>query len=254
MNFTAEQIEQIVQRVVQQLGMTNATNAPQDVGWAVPTDTTDCGGHRPPYISCANPVAHSQASFPTQPVKAMDARGVHIAGQVITQSLLAASATGVEDVRIDAKAILTPTARDFVKQHGIRIVREGAAPARATATIRWQALVTKSTSQIAAAIDGLSPFGVVCEVRLSGVPAEAAAQAISALCRAEVQQVVVFSDQPELVACLANRNDKVHAAAASDIAAIERVRRHLQANLLALDPAAKSVHELKTLLKAFRAF
>ena len=120
-------------------------------------------------------------------------------------------------------------------------------------SIRWQVLVTKSTPQIAAAIEGLSENGIVCDLRLLGVPAEAAAQAISALCRAEAQQIVVFTEQPELVACLANRNDRVRAAAAADTKSVERVRHQLQANLLALDPATKTVHELKSVLKAFRA-
>jgi hypothetical protein len=224
MTFTPEQFELIVQRVIQQLGTTPAATAPA------------------PARESARPAPAAEPAA---------APGIRIAGHVITQELLAASATGAALVRIAGKAILTPSARDFVRQHGIKIVRDDGSSS-GTATIRWQVLVTKSTPQIAAAIDGL-PAGIVCDVRLLGAAAEAAAQAISALCRGEAQQVVVFTEQPELVACLANRNDKVRAAAVAEMAAIERVRLHLQANLLALDPATRSVHELKSVLKAFRA-
>jgi hypothetical protein len=224
MTFTPEQFELIVQRVIQQLGTTGAAIAPA-------------------------PARESARLAPaTDPAAAP---GIRIAGQVITQELLAASATGTSLVRIAGKAILTPSARDFVKQHGIKIVREDASSSGAAATIRWQVLVTKSTPQISAAIDGLS--GIVCDIRLLGAAAEAAAQAISALCRGEAHQVVVFTEQPELVACLANRNETVRAAAVAETADVERVRLHLQANLLALDPATRSVHELRSILKAFRA-
>ncbi|HEY3966890.1 MAG TPA: RpiB/LacA/LacB family sugar-phosphate isomerase [Planctomycetaceae bacterium] len=223
MTFTPEQVDLIVQRVVQQLGTKGVAIAPASA--------------EPRHVTAAEPAA---------------APGVRIPGQVITQDLLAASATGAALVRIDAKALLTPSARDFIKQHSIQIVREGASSAGATTAIRWQVIVTKSTPQIAAAIEGLSALGIVCDMRLLGLPAEAAAQSISALCRAEAQQVVVFTDQPELVACLANRNDKVRAASVSDAAAAERVRQHLQGNLLTLDPTHKSIHELTSILKAFR--
>lgn len=222
MNFTPEQVELIVQRVFEHLGTASAASAlPQA------------------------PARSNAAVGPNS------GAAVRLTAQVITHDLLAESVTGAATVRIGPKAILTPSARDFVKRLGIKIVREGSAAAAPTTT-RWQALVTRSTPQIAAAVEGLTAIGINCDLRVSGTPAEAAAHAISALCRAEAQQAVVFTDQPELVACLANRNDRVRAAAASDAIAVERVRRHLQANLLALDPANRSVHELKTILKAFR--
>jgi hypothetical protein len=218
MTFTPEQIELIVQRVVQTLGMTNGAPAP------------------------------TKAAVAVQPAAAPV---VHLPGPVITQDILVGAARGAVDVSIDAKAILTPSARDYVRQQGIKIVRESAPAPVGKTVVRWQALVTRSTPQIAAALEGISSVGIACDLRLMGVPAEAAAQAVSALCRGEAQQIVVFTDQPELVACLANRNDRVRAAAASEMAAVERIRRHLQANLLALDPTDKSVHELKSLLKAY---
>ncbi len=225
MTFTPEQVDLIVQRVVQQLGTTGVAIAP------------------PPGSAPVRPVAAAEPAA---------ALGIRIPGRVITQDLLAASATGAGLVRIDAKALLTPSARDFIKQHAIKIVREGTSSAGASTAIRWQVIVTKSTPQIAAAVEGLTPLGIVCDVRLLGLPAEAAAQSINALCRAEAQQVIVFTDQPELVACMANRNDRVRAASVSDAAATDRVRQHLQGNVLALDPTNKSVHELTSILKAFR--
>ncbi|HEY2251606.1 MAG TPA: hypothetical protein VGH74_11120 [Planctomycetaceae bacterium] len=221
MNFTPEQVDLIVQRVVAQLG---------------------------PRVVAAPPAAGVQhaAVGDSSPVPA-----AQIADQVVTQALLADRLNGSNQVRIGFKAILTPSARDFVKQRGIKIIRETAASK--SATMRWQVIVTKANPNISSAVASLSELGIAIDQRLSGLPAEAAAQATSALCRGEAAQVVVFTDQPEFVACLANRNDKVRAAAAANVAAIERVCVSMQVNLIAIDPASRNAHEIRGLLKAFRA-
>jgi hypothetical protein len=217
MNVTPEQFEEIVRQVLVKVGtqMSSSGAAPP----AALTATTD---------------------------------GVKLAGQVITQALLAEAPRGAGPVRIGTKAILTPSARDFVKQHGIKIVRESAASA-SQSTTHWQAIVSRSSPHIAEAVASLKSVGIVCALRLLGQPQEAADAATSAVCRGEAAKIVIFTDHPEQVACLANRNAAIRAAAAGDVAGIERARHDLTANVLAIDPTNKSVHELKSLLKAFAA-
>jgi hypothetical protein len=218
MNFSAEHVELIVQRVLEHLGTP--------------------GGRAP------GETASASASAPVAVPK-----GVHISEQVVTQSLLAETVNGAKQVRIASAAILTPSARDFIRNHGIEIIRESS---RSTSTgIRWQVIATVSTPEIAAAVEGLKARGINTDFRLVGLPAEAASQAISAVCRGEAAKAVVFTGQPELVACLANRNDRIRAAAMADVAAGERVQRTLNPNLITIDPSSKGVHELKALLKTF---
>jgi len=221
MNFTPEQVDQIVERVVAQLGP---------------------GAVAPP-ATIARLDREGESASPS---------AVQIADQVITQALLTEAVRGAGQVRIGPRAILTPSARDFVQQRGIKIIRESASLKPATA-MRWQVIATKSNSQIMAALASLPYQGVAYELRLSGLPADAAAQGISALCRGEAAQVVVFTDQPELVACLANRNDRVRAAAVPDVAAVERARVSMQPNLIVIDPQSRNAHEIKNLLNAFGA-
>jgi hypothetical protein len=232
MNFTPEQIELIVQRVFQQLQTPIAAIAPA-VGASVGNVTR-------------------QVPPPAPTPKAIGL-GVHVPGRVVTHELLVASAKGVSVVRIDAKAILTPSAHDYIRQNKIDVVRDNPATPGQFAKVRWQIIITNSTPQIAIAVEGLSAFGIACEVILLGAATEVAAQAICAICRGEAAQVVVFTEQPELVACLANRNERMCAASVCDLAGVERARRNLQANVLALDPTDRNVHELRTLLNAFRA-
>ncbi len=219
MNFAPEQVELIVQRVLAHLG-TPAGGAPGTTGSAIALQPT------------AAP------------------RGVQISESVVTQAILAEAVNGLKQIRISPTAILTPSARDFVRDHGVEVIREPSSRG-ASASVRWQIITTVSMPQIAAAVEGLKTHGIAADFRMLGLPAEAASQAVSAVCRGEAVKVVVFSSQPELVACLANRNEQLRASAVSDAAAVERVRKTLNANLLAIDPSTKGVHELKALLKTF---
>jgi hypothetical protein len=219
MNFTAEHVELIVQRVLEHLGTS---------GSRAPSDTKSTGS----------------------PVPATTPKSVLISEPVVTQALLADATRGAKQIRIGPTAILTPSARDFVRNHGIEVVRESSSRSAATG-LRWQVIATVSTPEVAAAVEGLKARGVSADFRLVGLPTEAASQAVSAVCRCEAVKVVVFTSQPELVACLANRNEQLRAATVSDAASSERTQRTLNPNLLTIDPSAKGVHELKALLKTF---
>jgi hypothetical protein len=143
MNFTAEQVELVVQRVLEQLGTR---------GGAAPVATGSVS---------------TSAAAPRAP------KGVPLGDQVVTQALLAETINGSKLVRIGPKAILTPSAHDYVRQHGIEIIRESSRRQDSTA-VQWQIIVSTSTSHISAAVEGLKLSGIACELRLSGTAAEAA--------------------------------------------------------------------------------
>src|SRR5712691_7899176 len=90
MNFTAEHVDLIVQRVLEHLGTS--------------------GGRATGSASASAPAAAP--------------KGVQISEQVVTQALLAETINGAKQVRIGPAAILTPSARDFIRNHGIEIIRE----------------------------------------------------------------------------------------------------------------------------------
>jgi hypothetical protein len=217
MNLTAEHVELIVQRVLEHLG------AP--------------GG------SASGATGSTSSTLPANAPGAM-----LISEPVVTQALLAEAIKGGKQVRIGPATILTPSARDFIRNHGIEVVRETSSRS-ASSGVRWQVIATVSTPEVAAALEGLKTRGINADFRLVGLPAEAATQAVSAVCRGEAAKVVVFTSQPELVACLANRNEQLRAAAVNDTATSERVQRTLNPNLVAIDPSRKGVHELQALLK-----
>jgi len=135
---------------------------------------------------------------------------------VITHKLLDENVNGAKTIRIAPRAILTPSARDFLRTRGIDCVREELTATSNPANTVWQMIISTASPGIDAAFDQLRTSGVLCYKKIVGVPAEAAQHAVSAICRGETAGVVVFSGEPELVACLANRNDRVRAAVVTD--------------------------------------
>ena len=75
--------------------------------------------------------------------------------------------------------------------------------------------------------------------------------AISSLCRADAAGVVLFASAAEKAACLANRNQKVRAAAVQDVNHLRDVISQMGPNLICVNPKQKSFIELRNLIKTF---
>jgi hypothetical protein len=174
-----------------------------------------------------------------------------IADRVITQELLVARVTDGKSVRVSSRAILTPSARDFLRIHGIECVRDSTNDATSPTAIRtpWVALVSKTTSTVTSAVGSLRENGGNVEQRLVGTSVEAAQQAIGILCRGDAVGVVVFTDEPEATACLANRNATVRAAVVTSVPQATSIQRRLGVNLAAINPVGQSFFELRNLLR-----
>lgn len=244
MSFEAVEIERIVAQVMERLlaAPPAARSVEPSAAPAAPAAQVP-----EPRSAVANPNA---SSHPSQVIRLTEA--------VITADVLQSCINGAKTVQIGARAVLTPSARDFLRTRNIQCTRDaagntGAGASGSPAETRWQAVISKANSQVEAVVKNLQAAGEAWETRLTGLPAEAARQGMSALCRGEAAGIVVFADQPEVVACLANRNTRVRAAAVWNAQQIAAAAQHLGANLLAIDPVGKSFFELRTMLKAFTA-
>lgn len=171
--------------------------------------------------------------------------------QVITQDLLIGRVNGSRTVRVGPRAILTPSARDFLRVRGIECIRDadGGSAAATAARPRWIALVSKATSTVTSALSSLGDGGSIVEQRLVGSPLEAAQQGIGLLCRGDAAGVAVFTDEPEVVACIANRNTSVRASVVSTVAQAAALQRSLGVNIATINPIGLSLFELRNLLR-----
>lgn len=193
-------------------------------------------------------------SEPRPPVAKSAAAVVTLTERIITGDLLTEKATGASQVIIPVKAILTPTAHDFLKASRVQVVRgSGAAvatkPGEATSST-WKWITVTSTAAVARLSDEL---GAGWSREVLGCPDDAATLAISAICRGEASGVVIVSKQHFRAACRANRNDKVRAVPLSSPAEVKAAREQLRLNVIAIDPTSRSYFELKNILGAFTA-
>lgn len=173
---------------------------------------------------------------------------VAITAAVVTGELLEKSIGGVKRVRVASKAILTPSARDVIRQRGLEIVRESAASAKAPVAA-WRVLISSAGPQVESALDDLRSSGAGFDRQLTGTVEEAVSAATSTLTRGEKKGIVVLTGSPELAACHANRCERIQAVALRDVAALSDIRRQFQPNLIAIDPGNRNSFELRQILK-----
>ncbi|MCY2968903.1 MAG: hypothetical protein NT069_35640 [Planctomycetota bacterium] len=204
-----------------------------------------------PGSMAAVPAPASLSTSGSAPPATAVAGEVTIAERIITAEVLEKQLHGARIVRVSAKALLTPSAHDVVRSRRLEVVRESADPkTKSVPRGRWILVAAQPTPGLAGAIATWRGSGALVDQRLAGDPADAAAQAISAICRGEADNVFILSAAPEWVACLANRNEKVRAAAIADAGAILRLNESFRPNVLAFDGSKRGSFELTGLFKA----
>ncbi len=169
---------------------------------------------------------------------------------VITEDVLADITTNGKPIQIGPQAVLTPTARDFLKSHNVNWIR--AAAGGATSTTRcWKAFIVQETEAAKQAIAELQrSTSVTWQQELADCTDQAAQAAIDAICRAECEGVVILAKAAQRVACLANRNERVRASVVTDVRSVGTIRKCLGANVYVVCPRGRSFVELRNILRA----
>ena len=178
---------------------------------------------------------------------------VVLSEKVITADLLAEKAKGHSSVGIAAGSLLTPSAKDYLREFQISVHRAttSAAPVSGQGT-PWRAIVLSNSMAVENALTSIEQqTGVRWSQELSSSLEESVKEAISSLCRADATGVVLFASTAEKAACLANRNEKVCAAAIQDVNHLRTVIAQMSPNLICVNPEQKSFMELRNLMKVF---
>ena len=181
---------------------------------------------------------------------------VTLTDRIITGDILAEKASGATQIIIPDKAILTPTAHDFLKLRKVQLIRVSEAVTKAgaaktdTGITSWKLITVTSTPAVARLTGEL---GTGWSREILGCPDDAASLAISSICRGDAGGIVILSKQHFRAACRANRNDKVRAVSISSPSEVKTAREQLRLNVIAIDPTNRSYFELKNILGAFTA-
>lgn len=159
---------------------------------------------------------------------------------------------------IGRKTVVTPAARDLLKAHGISWERGSAAGSTTNSgstasTPDWQIVMTECGPAVKSLLKDLERLGGAGRPQLLSGVEETVRSAISAICRGEAGRVLALTPVAEVVACFANRNDRVRAAVVRDVRLVDAVREHLDANVWCVDPRGRSFVELRNLCRRILA-
>jgi hypothetical protein len=178
------------------------------------------------------------------------AKPMEIGDTVVTAGLLETRGILSGPVVFGRKAILTPSAVDFLSSRKIAWTRANAAETSTTTSATWLVVVSRSTPAVESALDSLARLpGIRWQRELVGCHREAARRAVGALCRGECDGAVAFTGKPESLVCHANRNSLVRAAVVDSAERVKRAKCTMGANLFAIGPSELSVFALRSLVR-----
>ncbi len=169
---------------------------------------------------------------------------------VITGDMLSERGAADQAVDIGEAAILTPTARDWIRSRNITVRR---VTKHRNNTIQQTkhdtaVVVVNSTSVLEELLAdaGLSPQSFDC-------PDDAAESAAERITSGIAGQAVVFAVWCHRAAMLANRHAKVRAAVIHEIPDVRRIAKQMKPNVWCLDPTDRGYIELRNLHRQIAA-
>ena len=174
-----------------------------------------------------------------------------LAESVITAEVLAENGSGRSTVTVGPRAVVTPSARDWLRHNKVELIRSVTPGTAPHAKESDRLVITHSSDQTIDRVleDAARPANGGWKRKSVGTADEAAKKVIGEFRRESSRVIVVLTSEPEVVACLANRNEKVKAAVVADAAAVVRVKSGLDGNVFIVDPTGRSFFELRNVLR-----
>lgn len=179
-------------------------------------------------------------------------RSLLLTERVVTTQLLERQLGGVATVTVAARAVVTPAARDLLRERKIALRRGGAAEAATNATpaARLVIGVAESNFDPAALVARVKPRLATVEqlprVGLTGVVSELADRV-----RLGGDRGVLFTGEPQVALVLANRHPGVRAVAVGCADSMRRARAAIGPNVLVIQPRGKSSYQMEAAVIEF---
>lgn len=180
--------------------------------------------------------------------KTQNGSTVSFSDRVITGDLLSENVNGHGVIQIAPKAILTPSAQDWLRSSTVEVVK-GESKQKTAGSARWLAVVHSGDESVSSALDDAAR-SVTLKTETVESAADAARRATLDLRSGDAHGVVAFSREADSVACLANREACSRAAAIGSVADVRRVQNSMGCNLFAVDASGLGFFELRNILKS----
>jgi ribose 5-phosphate isomerase RpiB len=189
-----------------------------------------------------------------------------LAERLITVATLTGRLAGVKQCVAPPQAVVTPAAKDLLRERGVKLTFRGAdageRPARnADGARRLMLAVADAKFDPAQLAASLGREGIKIETTaatgllgaIEAVSAVVSAAMIEKTPHEKAKMAIVFTRETPAAVCLANRVVGVRAAAAASTRDAKDAVRSVGANVLMIDPAERSFWELMQIAKAFAA-
>jgi hypothetical protein len=161
---------------------------------------------------------------------------------VLTEAILGDRINGATTIQIAPHTVLTPSARDYLRQRNVGWTRGNVSAETASGKPAGHRLIVLDKPVALASLAGSEWF----VTNVSNV-SEAVQAAIDSVqhCGA-----VVLAGPAEAIACEANRDQRVKAVATCSVERMKRAQTDLCPNVVCVDPNGLSLMELRNILKA----
>lgn len=166
---------------------------------------------------------------------------VELNQKVLTEASLSAANVGGGTVRVPADAVVTPSGRDFIRRHGIRLT--SATSVSSAAGVRASLVLAGDCSAASSAA-----ASVGWDVVKAGCDPDAAYQTRQLL----PHPVVTCSRQPAVVACLLNRDPAVRAAVVDSAVSLTGLQSAMNPQVLCVSPQSWSFAGFRRLFDALK--
>lgn len=193
--------------------------------------------------AAAHTASPAPAAAPASSYGAPEAKshGPALTDKVITLAALERLPAGTKHVVIEAKAVVTPSARDYAKEAAITIVRGGGSPAAAAAAPPRPFLIASASCKA----DPSAKAAAIARATRGAqqLPPSGLADVIAALAMhasRDAARGILLTSRPAVATILANRSASLRAVTGRDATQLAAAAADCQANLLIVDPAAFS--------------
>ena len=188
----------------------------------------------------------------TQIAQRMPSRGSAAVSQltlttkVISAAELEGRLTGVTQLVVPRGAVFTPAARDEIKKYKVTIA-SAVDSALANGKTPLHVAVAGTTYNAQPLWQALAADRIRVETTVS-VELPGAIEVLSGSA-ASGRAALLVTEQVATALCLANRNRNVRAALGSNPAAVDAAAAEIGPNLLVIDPAGRSIFEMKQAIR-----
>ncbi len=172
---------------------------------------------------------------------------------VVTAILLQELRRSGAEIRLPSNALITPAAKDWMKEHPVPITWEepGGAPGTLAAVMDPSVLELRMMRSILDRRGGLAE--VIEPVGGRGGLVSAVRRLCGKVYRREAGKGVVFVQDGAIPVCVANKHVGIRAAMAVDVPFVEEACRELGINVLIIEYHAKTTYMMKQMIDRFLA-